>query len=106
MDEKEREREAEREKGKKGKQGEIMSRFVECVHLASHPSAGLFELFAFRDVLLCLLHMFQSLQHTPLNVVHQLTLHTNKRRSHCSSGESRNLPKALSNNWKTSLMNV
>lgn len=58
-----------------------------CVHLASHPLAGLFELFAFWDVLFSLLHIFLSLLHPLLNVVHQSTLHTNKR-DHTPAGRN------------------
>lgn len=104
-----------KQKEKRGKKREIMSQFVECVHLASHPSAGLFELFAFWDALRSLLHILLSLQHPPLNVVHQSTLHKNKRRSQCRGGEDRNVPHELTfsavfnrakNDIFTCLMNV
>lgn len=73
----------ERERERKDKEWHEIQ-FVDCVHVASHPSVGLFELFAFWDALLCLLHVLLSLQHTPLNVVHQLTLHQSQRRGRCS----------------------
>lgn len=72
----ERKGEAEKEKQKREKnENESVSGRA---HFVSHPFAGLFELFAFWDVLFCVLHIILSLQHPPLNVVHQSTLHTNK----------------------------
>lgn len=64
----------ERRRKEEIKKREIMSQ----LHLASHPFASLFELFAFWEVVLSLLHIVLSLQHPPLNVVHQTTLHEKK----------------------------
>lgn len=70
-----REKRKQREEKERGdKKREIMSQ----LHLASHPFASLFELFAFWEVVLSLLHIVLSLQHPPLNVVHQTTLHEKK----------------------------
>lgn len=67
--------EAEKEKRKRKK---IRNNKSFCRRCASHPFAGLFELFAFWDALLSLPHIIQRLQHHPLNIVHQATLHKNK----------------------------
>lgn len=56
-------------------------------HLASHPSAGLFELFAFGDALCSFLHILLRLLHPALNVVHKSTLNINGGRSQCPGGE-------------------
>lgn len=53
---------------------EITGQSEEGVHLISHPFAGLFELFAFGDALLRLLHILLSLLHPVLYVVHQSSL--------------------------------
>jgi len=50
------------------------------MHFQSHPFACLFELFAFWDVVLCLLHIFMSAQHTLLDVAHQFTLNNTKEK--------------------------
>lgn len=64
----------EREKKKREKEHNDVSQSADSDPLASHPFAGLFELFAFWYVLLSLLHIFLSLQQTPLNIVHQPAL--------------------------------
>lgn len=59
---------------------EITGQSEEGVHLISHPFAGLFELFAFGDALLRLLHILLSLLHPVLYVVHQSPLQECKKR--------------------------
>lgn len=66
---------------KKRKRGgrEITGQSKEGVHLISHPFAGLFELFAFGDALLRLLHILLSLLHPVLYVVHQSPLQEHEK---------------------------
>lgn len=63
-----------REKGKQKRRKERGNNESFGRMCASHPSASLFELFAFWDVLLCLLHIFMGVQHISFDVVHQFTL--------------------------------
>lgn len=64
----------ERERGEGGD-----NRCEEGVNLMAHPLAGLFELFAFGDALLRLLHILLSLLHPPLYAVHQAALQAREK---------------------------
>lgn len=59
--------------------GERDNRCEEGVNLIAHPLAGLFELFAFGDALLRLLHILLSLLHLPLYAVHQSALQAREK---------------------------
>lgn len=62
----------EEEEGRETTEGQFC--WAAAARVASHPLAGLFELFAFRVDVFGLLHVVLSLVHPLLNVVHQAAL--------------------------------
>lgn len=84
--------------GREGRGGKRENKSVwGCVHLVSHPLAGLFELFAFGDALLRLLHILLSLLHPPLYVVYQAALPKHEKSQESFNCDGLINPKG----WKT-----